>query len=64
VIVEIFSHRQICGGTERAENERDAVLLHQLASLFDRLRRTVGIVKADQFYVSAVNSSLTLTILM
>ena len=54
---EIFRDGQIARRAERREHKGDFVAFHQLAGLFDRLRRTVGIVERDQVDLASVDAA-------
>ena len=49
--------RGVGRGTERIEDEQNLVAFHQLARLFDRLRRTVAVVVTDEIDLAAVDAA-------
>jgi hypothetical protein len=55
--VEVFADRQIRRRAQRPEDQQHFLVLDQLACLFNRLRRAVAVVQADEPDPAAVDAS-------
>ena len=58
VVVEILPDRDVGRCAERAEQERDLLLLDEAAHLLDGLRRAIAVVEADEVDLAAVHPAL------
>jgi hypothetical protein len=61
--VQVLLDRRIRRGAERIEDQQDFVALDQLACLFHRLRRAVGVVIRDEIDLAAVDAALGVDLL-
>ena len=55
--VEVALHRHVLRGAERSEHQQHLILLDQLARLFHRHRRVVGIVGRDEVDLAPVDAA-------
>src|SRR5262249_4056843 len=58
LVVEIRAHRDVGGRSERAEDERDLVLLDELAGLLQALGRAVAVIEHDYVELASVDATL------
>src|SRR5258706_6416395 len=55
--VHVFLDRRVRRCAQRIEDQQDLVALHQLAGLFDRLRRAVAVVVGNEVDLAAVDAA-------